>query len=63
VAAVPVGSDIPVVAKAGSSASDKIEMKLRMELERYVPTIALELRATDEVGNTRWAIRRLKVPR
>jgi hypothetical protein len=52
-----------VAAKAGSTASGKARLKLKIQVTRGVRMIALELAAKDEIGNMRQTTRRLKLPR
>jgi hypothetical protein len=59
---VPEGADIPAAAKAGKTTGGKVELRFRIRL-KGVRAITLEFRAADEIGNTRWSTRRLKLPR
>jgi hypothetical protein len=59
---VPEGAEIPAAAKADTTKVSKVDMSFRIRL-KGVRAITLQFRAADEVGNTRWSTRRLKMPR
>jgi hypothetical protein len=63
VAIEPAGGGLYLVEKKGTSRAGEVTLRVRFRPQTDARQIRLNLRAEDPVGNWRWVMRRLKLPR